>query len=490
MRIFISYSSRYRDICDRLQLALEAHGRHEVFVDRSELTPGMPFDEALREGIRTCDLLLFLLSPESVAPGSYALAELSMAKQRWRHPGGHVLPVKVAPTPKEAIPAYLRAVTILEPLGDVVAETVAAVDAVRPRSRRGRVLALLAAVLVVAGVLGAWGYTHWQQQRADAAQAIERQRAEEAQLATLGTAARQLCESGDHALAWQRYDKADARFPDRPALRQAREDCGMRWLREIHVESGKQTFTDIVNRVLPVLAQGAASSTGQRAGDLLAHMGWADYLRSREGAIRLDPVAHYRKALAADAGNVFAHAMWGHHTMVKREPISQAREHFGAALASGRERAFVRTLQFAAMLYHVDPTGSVEAARVANDMRLATEALAPEQRERLWTSVYYRGLLSRERGDFVAALTQGGDPATKRAAEHAATFAWLFPQAQLREERATLWRYFAASLDEAGGDRAGARTRFEALRDELKCPRNPGRLCDETLAAIKRLQRG
>jgi TIR domain len=132
VRIFISYSSRYRELCDRLQLALEADGRHEVFVDRSELTPGQPFDQTLRDGIKTCDLLLFLLSPESVAPGSYALAELSMARQRWRHPGGRVLPVKVAPTPKEAIPPYLRAVTILEPLGDVVAETVAAVDAVRP----------------------------------------------------------------------------------------------------------------------------------------------------------------------------------------------------------------------------------------------------------------------------------------------------------------------------------------------------------------------
>ena len=71
-----------------------------------------------------------------MAPGSYALAELSMAKARWRHPGGHVLPVKVAPVPKDMIPAYLRAVTILEPQGDVVAETVAAVERVKPPSRR------------------------------------------------------------------------------------------------------------------------------------------------------------------------------------------------------------------------------------------------------------------------------------------------------------------------------------------------------------------
>ncbi len=492
MQIFISYSSKYRELCDRLQLALEADGRHQVFVDRSELTPGRPFDETLREGIKTCDLLLFLLSPESVAPGSYALAELSMARQRWRHPGGHVLPVKVAPVPKEAIPPYLRAVTILEPQGDVVAETVAAVDNVRPPSRRGRLLALLAAALVVAGAFGAWGWVHWQQQRAAEAQAIERQRAEEAQLATLGAAARQLCDSGDHALAWQRYDDADARFPDRPALRTAREDCAMRWLREIHVESGKQSFTDIVNRVLPVLAQGAAAATGQRAGDLRAHMGWADFLRIREGAIRLDPPAHYRQALAADPVNVYAHAMWGHHVMVKREPIADAKQHFATALASGRETAWVRSLQFAALLYYQDSTGQIEAAHAANDMRQRGEVLPDELRERLWSRVYFDGLLSHDRrAGFVAGLRESGAPggnAPKGASAPLATFVWLYPEQQVRQDRRALWRYFTASLEELAGDKATARQHFEALRDELKRERSSGRLLDETLAGIKRLQ--
>ena len=402
VRIFISYSSKYRDICDRLQLALEADGRHEVFVDRSELTPGQPFDETLREGIKNCDLLLFLLSPESVAPGSYALAELSIAKQRWRHPGGRVLPVKVAPVPKEAIPAYLRAVTILEPVGDLVAETTAAVDAVRPPSPPWRVWAWVVAAIVVAGAIGAVGYSRWQQQRTDEArmaeqqrteqaQAAERQRAEDAQVATLLAAARQLCESGDHALAWQRYDEGLARHAERVPVRQAREDCGMRWLREIHVQSGKETFTDIVNRVLPTLAQGVVSATGPRAGDLLSHMGWADHLRLREGGIRLDPPSNYQKALAADPSNVFAHAMWGHHIMARREPIAAATQHFAAALASGRERAFVRTLQFAAMLYQLEPAGMAEAARVANDMRKSGETIATDTRERLWTYVYYAG---------------------------------------------------------------------------------------------------
>jgi tetratricopeptide (TPR) repeat protein len=470
VRIFISYSSRHRDICDRLQLALEADGRHEVFVDRSELTPGRPFDETLRKGIEDCDLLLFLISPESVAPGSYALAEMGIAKRRWRHPGGHVLPVKVAPTPTEAIPAYLRAVTILEPQGDVVAETVAAVDAPRLPPRRGRVLAMFAAVIVLAGALAMAGYVQWQRQRAD-----------EAQSTALAAAAQQLCESGDYALAWQRYDEAIAHHPDRQPLRQAREVCGMRWLRNINVREGKLTFTDVVDRVLPLLAEGAASASGQRAADLRAHMGWADFLRIREGAVGLDPQAYYRKALADDSSNVFAHAMWGHHIMAKHGPIDDANEHFAAALASGRERAFVRTLQFAAMLYYHEPAGQIEAARAANDMRKSGEAIDPGLRERLWNSVYYDGLLSRDRREvFLSGM---------RDADNAATFRWLYPENQVRQDRSTMWRFFMASLEEAAGERTAARSRFEALRDDLVRERSSGPMLEQTIAAIKRLQR-
>ncbi|MDP3822480.1 MAG: toll/interleukin-1 receptor domain-containing protein [Burkholderiales bacterium] len=480
MRIFISYSSKYRDLCDRLQLALEADGRHEVFVDRTQLTPGQPFDTTLRQGIEDCDLFVFLLSPESVAPGSYALAELSLAKARWRHPGGHVLPVKVAPMPKDAIPAYLRAVTILEPLGDVVAETVAAVENVKPPSRRRLVLALAVAGVVLAGVLGTVGTLNWKKQRNEQARAAAAASAADASRATALAATVQLCESGNHALAWQRFTEIGNERPEQPAARRAQEDCAMRWLREIRVQGEKDSFTAIVERVLPVLAEGAAAATGQRGSDLRAHMGWADHLRKREGIGGLDPQAHYRQALTLAADNVYAHTMAGHLTMVQRGPIEEARRHFSAALAGGREHAWVRSMQFAALLYYTPGPGQVEAARAANDMRQRGEPVATAPRDRLWTYVYYDTLLSPERRQAFVAAAHDVDAA--------ATFLWLFPEADVRPDRRTLWRYFLASLEEAAGNRAAARARFEALRDEFKREGSSGRIVDMTLAALKRLQ--
>ncbi len=480
MQIFISYSSKYAEICERLELALEADGRHKVFRDRSELVPGQPFDEKIREGVLGCDLLLFLLSPESVAPGSYALAELDIAKTRWEHPGGHVLPVKVAPMAKGDIPPYLRAVTILEPKGDLVAETVAAVENVKPPSRRQLWWALAAGGVVLAAALGTAGTLSWKKQRHEQARAAAAASAAAASRATALAAAIQLCDSGNHALAWQRFTEIGKERPEPPAVRQAHEDCGMRWLREIRVQGDKETFTSIVERVLPVLAEGAAAASGQRAADLEAHMGWADHLRQREGAGGLDPQAHYRKALALDANNVYAHTMAGHLVMVQRGPIDTALVHFKEALAGGREHAWVRTMQFSALLYYTPGTGQIEAARAANDMRQRGENVDSAPSDRLWTYVYYDALLSRERREgFVAAIHD---------ADAVATFRWLFPEAGVREDRRALWRYLLASLEEAAGERASARARFEALRDELKREGSSGRIVDMTLAALKRLQ--
>jgi hypothetical protein len=470
LRIFISYSSKHREICERLQLALEADGRHEVFVDRAELQPGQPFDEKIRQGLMQCDLLLFLISPESVAPGSYALAELDVAKRRWRHPGGRVLPVKVAPTNMATIPPYLRAVTILEPQGDLVAHTVAAVEEMRPPPTTWRKWALLA-TLVLSGVLASAAYVQWQKQRAEQARAV-----------TLTSVAQQLCASGDHALAWLRFDEALAQFAQHQALRRAREDCGMRWLQGIRVEVGKEKMTDIVNKVLPVLAEGAAAEAGQRGADLRAHMGWADFLRLREGASGMNPPAHYERALALEPGNVYAHAMWGHHIMVQSQPIADAKRHFEAALASGRERTFVRNFQFAALLYYRGRQGQLEALRVADEMRKGGETVDARWRERLWTYVYNSELMPRgsQRDAFMAALPQSGNPAT---------FAWLYPQDQTRDDRKHQWSFFMASLEDAAGNRSAAGARYAALRDELVRQRFAGSMLDETNAALDRLRR-
>jgi hypothetical protein len=122
---------------------------HPVFFDRDELPAAESFDNRIRKGLRRSDLLVFLVSPESVATGGYALTEMELARERWPNPGGRVLPVMVAPTPYDQIPGYLKAVTVLEPMGNVEAEVASAVE----RLARKRWRKQLAAALGVGGLL-------------------------------------------------------------------------------------------------------------------------------------------------------------------------------------------------------------------------------------------------------------------------------------------------------------------------------------------------
>jgi hypothetical protein len=121
VRIFLSYPSEERDAAERLNLALLQQG-HDVFFDRADLPPGLEYDQAIAAAVAASDLVVFLITPASVTPGRYTLTELKLAEERWPVPHGRVLPVMMRATPIATIPNYLRAVNILVPRGDAVAE--------------------------------------------------------------------------------------------------------------------------------------------------------------------------------------------------------------------------------------------------------------------------------------------------------------------------------------------------------------------------------
>jgi Tfp pilus assembly protein PilF len=126
-----------------------------------------------------------------------------------------------------------------------------------------------------------------------------------------------------------------------------RQDLAMQWLRDIRT-SGDQTFSSIVTRILPAVDQGAATASGSRRADLLAHIGWAYFLRSRDGPSNIDPQRSYQAALEIDPTNPYAHVFFGHLISWQGGELQEAQQHFAAALATNRERPFVRWLQLAA----------------------------------------------------------------------------------------------------------------------------------------------
>ena len=125
VKIFLSYASEDQRVAEEISLALAGEG-HQVFFDRASLPAAGEYNRRIREAIYEADVMIFLVSSFSVSRNSYALSELQLAKAKWTHPNGRLLPIMVSKTNWDLIPEYLKAVTILQPEGNIGADVAAA----------------------------------------------------------------------------------------------------------------------------------------------------------------------------------------------------------------------------------------------------------------------------------------------------------------------------------------------------------------------------
>ena len=148
MKIFISYANEDKDVAMAIVHSLRQSG-HKVFIDRGALQAGLEYDNRIRNEIKKSQIYIFLVTPAAISSGRYTLTELEFAQENWRDPHGHVLPVMVEDTNLSDIPPYLRAVTILIPAGNLVAEVTAAVSKMRQSNRRVALAAIAVMVLLL-----------------------------------------------------------------------------------------------------------------------------------------------------------------------------------------------------------------------------------------------------------------------------------------------------------------------------------------------------
>jgi tetratricopeptide (TPR) repeat protein len=230
----------------------------------------------------------------------------------------------------------------------------------------------------------------------------ERQR----HIAELERIARQQQASADYQGAWSSYEQAleaaqaggqlakmtGQLDTERRRLREAQEGLAMQWLENLRLPDGKK-FSDVIGELVAVIHRGAVGAQGVRKADLLAHLGWADFLRWRDGNRALRPERRYREALATDPGNPYAHAYWGHWMLWRREAMEEALRHFEAALAANRARELVRQIQLAALGNLMSEGDGAYLAAVA-DMRGNGEPIDARILSRV-NSIYYTACARR-----------------------------------------------------------------------------------------------
>ena len=118
------------------------------------------YDVRIRRAIEKSELFIFLLSPDALEAGSYTLTELAIAQKSWQHPAGRLLPVILRPVGLGELPAYLKAVTLLEPEGNTAAGVADAVHRICLARRRARLKTLFIGASV-ASIVCVAAYVYW-----------------------------------------------------------------------------------------------------------------------------------------------------------------------------------------------------------------------------------------------------------------------------------------------------------------------------------------
>jgi tetratricopeptide (TPR) repeat protein len=291
--------------------------------------------------------------------------------------------------------------------------------------------------------------------------------------------------AGDYAGAWGLLEEALELEPGSTRVQAQRVDLAMLWVRNVSTFND-QTFSEIINPLLPSLYLGAVrSGPGERA-DALAHIGWSNALRALDGARWLAIDGQFDAALETDPNNVFAHAwqarwlyMRPNTRVYEADRIDLARSHFDAALATGQQRAWIRSLQLSSYLGSHYPAARVEAIAVVASIEAEGGTLSAGQAGSFKRTI--RELLI-ERGDQADALRELALNSFSWT-EILAVYGWVGSTHPDGSER-PLERYVLARLTELSGDPAAALAMYRSLRKEAGSGYT---FSDELLEAVERL---
>ncbi len=263
-----------------------------------------------------------------------------------------------------------------------------------------------------------------------------------AQVSKLLTGARVQLEARDYPGAWRGVDEAVRLAPDSKPAQELQVLVAMAWLRDTHLVA-PATFSEIVDRVSPCLYQTAPGAKGALAADIYAHLGWGNFLKSREGVENLKIEEHYKKAVELDPANPYAQVMWGHWLVTQHRQLAEAKAHFQKAFESGREKEFVRDYQLAALQWDESVESTDELLRVINEMRKSNERLPLKDRNELFSRIYESFASANEQSmeNILSVLPP---------AEHLAAYLWLTDGMDMNQSADR--GFFLARLTEAAGD--------------------------------------
>ena len=277
---------------------------------------------------------------------------------------------------------------------------------------------------------------------------------EQSELKKLIVIAQEYQTSRDYAAAWDSISRALEQNPKSIEARDAKMQIAMAWIRDMVIRP-PETFSNTLRPLTEFLRLNLDHAKGNVPADIHAHLGWANFLRESKDQIKeLKVEDSFTSAIAREAANPYANAMWAYVLTQRRRPIFEIKPYFVLALSSGRDRPFVTSMRVSTLLALRDVEATSELVRVADEMRRKGDALdLPLRKKILWEAYTQLG-----RSDEIKLLSLLPPP------DHLLTFQWLVEGLNLEQDAHLA--YFHARLTEAVGDDAKAAEAYRKLLAE------------------------
>jgi hypothetical protein len=285
----------------------------------------------------------------------------------------------------------------------------------------------------------------------------------------------------DYALSWEANAKALELAPTDAAAEGQQARIAMAWLEDVRLssKSGATKFGDIADPLLDALVRRAGSPAvhGVELANIKAHIGWARFLRSRDGVTGLRIADEFTDALKIDPGNMYGHVMKGFFILWEGGRPEAARGDFDAALRSGIDPTYCDHMILAALFNSNDDEHQFAAVDYANRIRKSNRTIDAESRQRLlW--VYEIGL------DDIEYLTRLSR--VMPLEEHTATLDWLLTD-QTDERRRQTDNVLTAYFLELAGKNPEALVLYQQIITTAP-PRTGSRAVELAHSGIRRLK--
>lgn len=145
MRIYIAFANPDERLAQSLATSLTSDG-HTVLHPTQSVTAQGPARALARS-----DFMVFLVSPDSIAPGCQYLSDLLLFQKRWRTAHQRIAPVKVRPVDGQELPRAISELGLEEVRGNLAADVSNAIARRRAPAVRLRKVSVATALAAATG---------------------------------------------------------------------------------------------------------------------------------------------------------------------------------------------------------------------------------------------------------------------------------------------------------------------------------------------------